>query len=662
MSPDFGGYVTRVGLCTDGHTITHGAFDHLDGTQVPLVWRHDHTDPKNVLGHVVLTKRNDGIYGEAYFNRGAQAQVARELVEHGDSDSLSIFANGLKKTGMHVTHGQIREVSLVLAGANPGAKVDYVKLAHSDGDIELLDDEAIIYHAVGENEEFGIEYYDDETGADAGSLEHADDEKVKLIYESMSSEQKNVVHYMIGAAVELALDEDAVAQGENDGHVFHEQEGSTLMGFNVFDTSSSSTGTRTDPKRMTISHEDAKGIAADAMRMGSLKAAVENYAITHGIEDVDLLFPDAKSIADRPEFDKRRTEWVAGVLSGVRKTPFSKIKSLVADITQEEARARGYITGNYKKAEWFGLTKRTTSPTSFYKKQQLDRDTIIDASDFDIVAWVKAEMRLMLDEEIARAILIGDGREVDDPDHIRDPMGATDGAGIRAIANDHELYAPSVFFNLNPDSTASYKELIDTVALSKPIYKGSGSPTFYTTEHHLGRMLRLRDEMGRRLYQNVADLASDMRVSNIVPVEVMESRPDLIGIYTNLTDYNVGTDRGGEISMFDDFDIDYNQFKYLMEGRSSGALIKIRSAIVFRAVDADSVEVVPTAPTFEVNVVTVPTVTGVTYKNADTDATLTTGSPVTLTAGQSLSVVATPNPGYHFETNLADEWVFTHQA
>jgi len=343
---------------------------------------------------------------------------------------------------------------------------------------------------------------------------------------------------------------------------------------NVFEEQS---GGKKEQEKPTLSHDAMREIVADAQKSGSLKDAVEAYALRHGIEDIELLFPDARSVTNTPEFDQRRIEWVSGVINGTRHSPFSRIKSLVADITVEEARALGYVKGNLKKEEFFGLTKRVTTPSTVYKKQQLDRDDIIDITDFDVVAWLKAEMRLMLDEELARAVLIGDGRDVASPDKIKDPAGSAEGAGIRSILNDHDLYAVKV----EVDSDASPNDVVDAFVTNMGVYKGSGAPSLYTTRPFLTQMLLARDGMERRMYRGVSELAAELGVSEIVIVEVMENEDDLLGIVVNLKDYTIGADKGGEINFFDDFDIDYNQYKYLYETRVSGALTKIRSAVVF---------------------------------------------------------------------------------
>jgi hypothetical protein len=412
-----------------------------------------------------------------------------------------------------------------------------------------------------------------------------------------------------------------------------------------------------------LSHDAMQGIAADAVQRGSLKQAVEHYAFQHGIEDIDVLFPDARNVTDTPEWDSRRVEWVSEVLGKVRKSPFSRIKSIVADITHEEARARGYIKGTLKKEEFFGLTRRITTPSTIYKKQKLDRDDILDITDFDVVIWLKGEMRLMLEEEVARAILIGDGRPADNDDKVKDPAGSNEGAGIRSILNDDDLYAASVFVDVNGDLKNT--DVVDEILSSMQFYKGSGVPTFYTTLPVMTQMLLARDDMGRRFYRTASELASELGVDKVVAVEPMEEHTDLIGIIVNLQDYTVGADRGGEVSMFDDFDIDYNQYKYLLETRSSGALTKIRSAIVVRQAADGATLVVPAAPTFDPDTshVTIHDTTGVTYRRSDTNAAVTNGgSPYTVAEGVDLTIYAVNNAGYYLRNNVEDEWTFRGTA
>jgi len=581
VKPDFSGWATKANMkCSDGRTILPGAFSHQDKAQVPLVWQHGHSEPSNVLGHAILESRDEGVYAFGYFNDSEQAQNAKILVKHKDITFLSIFANQLVEKLKQVSHGMIREVSLVLAGANPGALIDNIELQHADGELVKIEDEAVIY--TGEELKHGNDSGDDDPENNADDETEDEGPSVQDIYDQMTDEQKEVVHYMVGAAIETSAIPKPESEEETSEEVVKHSDTETreeeqrTMKMNVFEQKNGS-----GEVKPQLSHDDLKGIVADAVRCGSLKEAVGNYAIKHGIHDIDILFPDARTITGTPEFDARRTAWVKSVLGGTRHSPFSRIKSIVADITVEEARAKGYVKGNLKKEEFFGLAKRVTTPATIYKKQKLDRDDIVDITDFDVVAWLKAEMRLMLDEELARAILIGDGRDVDDEDKIKDPAGAPEGAGIRSILHDHELYVATVEVNLE-DVGSNPSEMVDNILLNMGVYKGSGSPTLYTTLAVLTRLLLAKDSLGRRLYRTSADLASELGVSNIQVVEVMETEEDLLGIIVNLTDYTVGADRGGEVSMFDDFDIDYNQYKYLIETRLSGGLTKIRSAIVIR--------------------------------------------------------------------------------
>jgi len=662
---DFSGYVTKAGLkCSDGRTITADAFKHMDGQAVAMVWMHGHNSASNVLGHVMLEARDNGVYGYGYFNDTEQGINAKKLVAHKDIRAMSIYANQLVEKAKSVLHGTIREVSLVISGANPGALIDYVRVAHSADDVEVLEDEAVIYTGLeivhGEEpakvettETTKVEEPPAE-GEKEDALAHAaktleGDPKLSELFNTFNDDQRGLVEWMIGETIKLAPSA-AAAHSENpegpDMNVFEEQ---------------SKNKTVPESERVYLSHEDMKGIVADAMKGGTLKEAVESYALKHGIENIDVLFPDAKNFADRPEFNQRRMEWVSGVLSSVQRSPFSRVKTIVADITLDEARARGYVKGDFKEQEWFGVTKRITTPTTIYKKQQLDRDDVVDITDFDVVAWLKVEMRMMLEEEIARAILFGDGRSLNDPSKIKDPMGAADGAGIRAIANDHELYATTVNVNVL-DANSDYNELVEAILRARRFYKGTGMPTFYTTEEVLTEMLLSKDGNLQRRWKTVEELAAAMRVSTIVSVEAMETEPTLLGIVVNLRDYNVGADKGGEINLFDDFDIDYNQLKYLMETRISGALVKIKSALIIRGKASTDVKLAnPTAPTFNstTGVITIPTMTNVVYKNDLTGATLSAGAQSALAEGASLTVRADAATGYYFDTNAEDQWTFT---
>jgi HK97 family phage prohead protease len=653
--PDFSGYVTKANLkCSDGRTILPDAFKHQDKMTVPLVWQHNHDEPENVLGHTVLENRDDGVYGYAYFNKTKTASHAKELVDHKDIRFLSIFANQLKEQAQKVVHGVIREVSLVMAGANPGALIDNISLQHSDGSIVELDDEAVITT--------GLELEHEDKGSESLS-QSADDPTIQEVYDAMSEDEKNVVHYFAGQALVQGKQESSGAAKHSDtesnsNNENDDKEGTRRMTRNVFEQENEK---KDGDDKHVLTHDAMKEIFADAAKRGSMKEAVEGYALQHGIENIDILFPDAKTLMNTPEFDARRVEWVSGVINGTRHLPFTRIKSVTADITQDEARARGYIKGNMKKEEWFGVSKRTTGPTTVYKKQQLDRDDILDITDFDVVAWLKAEMRLMLDEELARAILISDGRDVDDDDKIKDPVAASDGQGIRSIINEHELYAARVNINID-DASSNPGEVVDELIRNMRFYKGSGAPTMYISQQNLTYMLLHRDGQQRRMWRTASDLAAEIGVSNITVVEILDQEPDLFAIIVNLKDYAIGTDRGGEVNFFDDFDIDYNQYKYLLETRLSGALTKIRSALIVNKVAGTDALVVPESPDFDGTTITPATTAGITYKRADTNATVTTGAPIALSPGDSLKIYATPNAGKYFETDQEDEWTFTNDA
>jgi hypothetical protein len=465
---------------------------------------------------------------------------------------------------------------------------------------------------------------------------------------------------MIGAALETASENlkqsstsDDVAEDNTVVHTDNNEKEGRRMTRNVFEQQNG--GKKVEDENV-LTHDALKGIVAEAKKGGSLKEAFEDYAFKHGIENISVLFPDARSVTDTPEFESRRIEWVAGVLDATRKSPFTRIKSLMADLTFDEARARGYVKGNFKKEEWFRVSKRVTTPSTIYKKQKLDRDDIIDITDFDVVMWLKAEMRLMLDEEIARAVLIGDGRLVDDEDKIKDPAGANEGAGIRSILYDHDLYAATI----TVDDGATSIETVDAMVNGMRFYKGSGSPTLYTTLPVLTGLLLTRDQFNHRMWKTPAELASELGVGNIVTVEVMESEADLIGIIVNLRDYTLGTDKGGEVNFFDDFDIDYNQYKYLFETRLSGALTKLRSALVVKKSPDSTAPVVPTAPSFDGSDITIPTVTHVVYKDRADDSTLT--GTVAVTENETVTVYAVADTGYYFENNVEDEWSFTNRG
>ena len=549
---DFSGWATKANLkCSDGRTIMKDAFKDNDGKSVPLVWNHQHNDPTNVLGHALLQNRDEGVYAYCTFNDSEAGKTGKLLVQHGDVCALSIWANQLKQNLNNVVHGNIREVSLVLAGANPGAFIDSI-IMHG----EESDEDAIIY--TGED----IVLSHSNESEDKKMDENDKEETVADVFNTLSEKQKNVVYAIIGQALE---------EGEESNN--EESEGGNEMKHNVFDQTE-------EKKNDVLSHDAMNAIISDGKRFGSLKESFLAHADEYGIKQIDYLFPEAKSLNNPPEFSKRETDWVSKVMNGVHRTPFSRIKSSFADITADEARAKGYIKGNLKKEEVFTLLKRSTTPTTIYKKQKLDRDDIIDITDFDVVAWLKSEMRMMLNEEIARAILIGDGRLSSSDDKINEQ-------NIRPIASDAELYSVRVPVSVAASATTDdkAKAMIRAAVKARKEYKGSGNPTFFTTEDWLTDALLLEDTMGHRLYKNESDVAAAMRVSNIVTVPVMEGAKgpnggDLIGIIVNLNDYNVGADKGGAINMFAAFDIDYNQQKYLIETRCSGALTKPYSALV----------------------------------------------------------------------------------
>lgn len=663
---DFSGWATKAGLkCSDGRTIMPDAFAHQDTVRVPLVWQHGHNDPVNVLGHTILENRKDGVYAYAYFNDTPAAVHAKGLVEHGDINSLSIWANELVERAGRVLHGVIREVSLVLSGANPGALIENVAIRHSDGDEFTLGDEAIIHTGLNLELMHSAEVVEEELptsteGSDmSDEIMHAsegDDDTVADVYESMSEKQKQVLHFMLGEALEAAEVDGELKQSAFEEEYEEYEEAAPLahavttnkkeedMSHNIFES-----GT---PAASQLSHAAAAGIMADATRSGSLREAVETYALAHGIDNIDQLFPDAVSIDGVPEFLQRRVEWVASFLGATRKSPFSRIKTLHADITVDEARAKGYVTGAMKKEEFFSVSKRVTVPTTIYKKQKLDRDDMIDITDFDVVTWLKGEMRLMLDEEIARAALIGDGRDVSHEDKINE-------GNIRPIASDHELYTTTVNVNIG-DAGSSAQEIIDAIIRNRKHLKGSGTPTMFTTETIIADFLLLKDTLGRRIYSDLGSLARELRVQAIVPVEAMEEEPDLVCVIVNPNDYIMGATRGGEVTMFDDFDIDYNQHKYLIETRMCGALIKLKSAMCVRSVAAGDVLVAPAPAVFDEDnmEVTITDTTGVIYKDGDGNVVTNTGGPYTVVAGTAFTVNAEAAAGYFFASNADDSWTF----
>lgn len=564
MKYDFGGYVTKNDLrCADGRIIRKGAFDDCNGMKVPLIWQHLRDDPENVLGHAILEKRDDGVYGYCKFNNSAKAQLAKEAVMHGDVDSLSIFANHLRQNGSNVQHGVIREVSLVIAGANPGAHITDLNISHSEEDYAT---EALIYSG----QSLDLEHAED--GPDASNPDdkkkassEGKDKTLQEVFDTLNEDQKTLFYAMVGQALSGGDDEE-----EDDDETEHSDEGGNdNMGYNVFDQNEK-------VNEQTLTHDEMTAIVDYAKKCGSMKRAVEEAAIEHGITNLEILFPEAKPVGgNTPSFIGEPEAWVGRVWNGVRKSPFSRVKSVFADITMEEARAKGYIKGKRKQEEQFSLLKRSTTPQTIYKKQKLDRDDIIDITDFDIVTWMKAEMRMKLNEELSRAVLIGDGRAAGAEDKINE-------TNIRSILNDDDMY--TIKHEIAADAS-----FIDEAVLARVKYKGTGSPVLFADPMTIAKALVSKDQNGRRIYNTVGDLASAMMVREIIEVPLMEglTRTDetdqkhpVYGIIVNLSDYTIGADRGGAVSMFDDFDIDYNRYTYLIETRCSGALIKPYSAIV----------------------------------------------------------------------------------
>lgn len=558
---DFCGWATKANVrCADGVTIKPGAFDDCDGAIVPLVWNHQHDRIDNVLGRGLLKCRPQGVYVYGSLNDGESGQTAKIALKHGDIGSMSILANKIRKSGPNVVHGVIREVSLVLAGANPEAVIDEV-LAHSDDEgtsaiMAGFDDEDIcIQHGVFEEEDMKEE---------KDTLIHAEgadsEETIEDVFNTLTDKQKIAVYAMIGAIAEGEDEEDEDEGGDQMAHHLFEKEDEKDDG--------------------VLMHDAMNTIIGDAKRFGSMKESFLQHAETYGIDQIEYLYPDAKTMQNTPQFIQRDMGWVTKVMSGVHHSPFSRVKSIFADITEDDARAKGYMKGKLKKEEVFGLLKRATTPTTVYKKQKMDRDDVIDITDFDVVSWLKGEMRKMLDEELARAILIGDGRPASSDDKISEEH-------IRPIMKDEELFAIQAKVNVKSADTSDVraKEFIKTAIRARKDYKGSGQPSLFTTEDMLTEMLLLEDNIGRTLYADEAALARKLRVREIVTVPVMEGvkgkgQGNLMGIIVNMVDYNIGADKGGAINMFEDFDIDYNQQKYLIETRCSGALVMPYSAIV----------------------------------------------------------------------------------
>ena len=613
-TPDFSGWATKNNiLCTDGHTIRQGAFAKDDGKTVPLVWRHQRDEIPHILGHATLKYTPEGIRTDAFFNESQEARDVKLRVQHGDLNQLSIFANRLIKNGMDVLDGSIGEVSVVPIGANEGAFIDFVSLNHeydaSDVWVGSENHNAMIYSG----EELEINHEGD-------SMDEDLDDTIEDIYNSMTDEQKAVVEYIAKLALESKLEQSAEGEEDEAKPKSDSDEDETKTKSNEDKTKTKSNEDEADEaesdeeKKKTLSHErgsmpihdtfesngpvdttagttltheQVQTIVRFADRRGSLRDAVLEHAGTYGINNIDMLFPEAKIVGDMPDLVKRRTDWVEAVLGGVHRNPFSRIKTISADLTYDTARAKGYVTGTLKKEEFFGLQNRITTPTTVYKKQKLDRDDILDIQDFDVIVFLKQEMRIMLDEELARAILLGDGRAIDDPDKIKEPLGLAEGKGIRSILSDHTFYASDYVIDANVPNEDVPEEIVRALLA----YEGSGNPTFFASRLQIANMSLLKSELGNRLYPTMENLTSALQVGRIVGVDLMKglektiTTPDgdkvceLVGIAVNLADYSVGTDKGGEVTFFDDFDLNFNQELYLLESRISGALRKWRSAV-----------------------------------------------------------------------------------
>ncbi len=621
MAYDFSGYATKNDIrCSDGRVIRSGAFQDCDGKTVPLVWNHLHTEMENVLGHARLENRNDGVYAYCTLNDTEAGRQARALVKNGDLTALSIYANELQQQGANVVHGNIREVSVVLSGANPGAMIDNLSFEH-DGMFDPIDDEAIIYSGL----EHSVSLAHQAGGAVAERIpveereeEGAPEPTVQDILDTLTEDQMDAVYALIGATVQdledgeaedYADDEDydeeieqsGISDGESDSMAQSDsEEGVALMNQNVFDNDAEA-----------IQHDgvmtktEMESIFADARRIGSLKEAViehgfedltvsepsvsmQDRALAHGVETIDMLFPDFKNIPSSPAVLARPMEWVSGVLGGISKSPFNRIRSMAFDITAEEARARGYIKGKKKVEEQIKALKRTTTPQTVYKLQKLDRDDVIDITDFDIVAFLKSEMRMMLDEELARAILVGDGRTAIDESKIKED-------NIRPVWGDDEVYTINHRYDTKPSSKEELEQFIDDIIRSRKDYRGSGNPTLFIGTDLLTEMRLIRDADGYRRYKNDTELAQDLRVSKIVDVQLLDGlkrevsgkQREFGALIVNLRDYTMGATRGGQVTLFDDFDLNYNKMEYLIETRCCGALTQPKSALAFEFGEAE---------------------------------------------------------------------------
>lgn len=668
---DFGGYVTVFNRrCSDGRTITPDAFSHMDGQQIPLVWQHQHKSVNNVLGHVILEKRPFGMYGYGFFNDTVDGKNSKILVEHGDINSLSIYADALKQNSkLEVLHGSLTETSLVLKGANTEAKIDFVRLQHSDGSLEDLEDAAIIF---------------------SGELiEHAGTEKTfQDVFDTLNDDQQALVEFMVKQALESGPAEHSAgseaedkidgtesdddkdktgkdeSESDDDKDLAHSEGTMTRNAFDQNAKSSTAVAVRGQVSLADVlSHEQMAAIMDEARKSGKFmevflahsdEILAHAEAGTYGVTNVEVLFPDARTLENKPEWITRRMEWVESLVNSTRKVPFSRIKSMSADLTLDTARAKGYVKNTMKKDQFFAVAFRETTPTTIYKKQRFDRDDVIDVTDFDLIDWAWVEMYFMLREEFARAILVGDGREVDHPDKILETK-------IRPIAHDDSFYVDVRTIPANVNGN----DMVEAVIRNRHFYKGSG-PNAYMTTEVMNDMLLAKDNFGRRQYKSREELTSDLQVRAIIEVDLLEGQQrdggEILMIIVNPADYTVGSTKGGEITKFQQFDMDWNQEKLLIEGRAAGCLTKAKTAqVILRGTGTLATL---TAPSFvpETGVVTIPTVTGVTYKNQVTQATLASGAQAAIAAGTSVSIVAVTNTGYYFPHNSDNDWVFTRPA
>lgn len=695
MEPDFSGYVSKANLkCADGRTIMPGAFAHQDGMKVPLVYQHNHQDVMQVLGHAILSKKEDGVWGDMYLNDTTTGNHTKQLVKNKDLDKLSVWAQGLDERGYMVHDGFIKEVSLVLSGANPGARVENV-LMHSD--LDDLDNMFVVTGDIIIHSDIEEKPKEEPQPVEKPAEESTEDKTVEEVLATLSEDQQTAVNAVIDGIVTEAVTEALAEKPE--AEITHDNMDSTQKG-TPMNRSPFKNNSGTATAQPELKHSDVVSVLTHAKggttlqdfnadrAIGSLRQFVRSEKgremfhsdlmhSDYGIENIDVLFPDAQALMSRPTFVDRRQEWVKVFLAGTSHSPFSRVKTIYADITADEARAKGYIKAHEKTEEVFPVFKRETGPAWIIKKQKLDRQDIIDIVDFDVVAWMKVEMRGKLDEELARAALFGDGRPAllpdgtTNPDKIPDPgASANSGNGIRAIVSDADLYVTTYDVPLAANATGdAWNVLLDKSVESDEDYLGSGDKTAFMAYKTASRLLTIRDTYGHRIYRNLSEVAGDMGVARIVKVPTVLFPTDVLAVVLDLKDYNFGTNRGGEVTLFDDFDIDFNQYKYLIETYLSGALTLPYSAQVYKRVDPTDTLVVPAKPLVADNVVTIPTVTGVTYYRMDTPGgtAVANGATITLTEDTLpfIEIEARPSSdAYYFGDNsdMRDTWLFEYEA